>query len=62
MQAYVWFDLAATAGDKDAGEKRDILAGTMTSQQIGAAQKLAQEWRMARSNLPSASTLDKPVP
>ena len=40
--AYV-VELAATKGDADAVENRDIVAARMTTQQIAAAQKLARE-------------------
>lgn len=41
--AHMWFSLASMKGDRDAVQGRDIAARNMTSQQIGAAQKLARD-------------------
>ena len=38
----MWFNLAASQGDKDSASKRDTLAGLMTPAQIAEAQKLAR--------------------
>lgn len=46
VQAHVWMNLAAaTAGPKEYGELRDIVAKRMTPAQISEAQKLAREWK-----------------
>jgi uncharacterized protein len=45
VQAYKWYSLAATNGDKPAAELRDATAKQMTPAQIAEAQKLAQEWK-----------------
>ncbi len=45
VMAHMWFDLAAAAGIEDASRGRDAIARRMTSAQIGAAQKLAREWK-----------------
>ena len=45
VQAYKWYSLAATNGDKPAAELRDALAKQMTPAQIAEAQKLAREWK-----------------
>jgi TPR repeat protein len=45
VQAYKWYSLAATNGDKPATLLRDSLANQMTPAQIAEAQKLAQEWK-----------------
>jgi len=45
VQAYEWYSLAATHGDKPAPILRDLLAKQMTPAQIAAAQKLASEWK-----------------
>jgi TPR repeat protein len=42
VQAYAWFDLAASSGDAEAAAKRDALAANMTPAQIAEAQKLAR--------------------
>jgi hypothetical protein len=45
VQAHMWFNLGATAGDKDAVKNRDIVAAKMKPAQIAEAQKLAREWK-----------------
>ena len=46
VQAYMWWDLAANGGDKDAITNRDRIAGEMTPEQIAEAQRLAREWEL----------------
>ena len=41
--AYMWFDIAASRGNTDAQEIRDLVAKKMTTEQIAEAQKLARE-------------------
>ncbi len=43
VQAYMWYDLAASRYPP--GEDRDAVAERMTPAQISEAQKLAREWR-----------------
>ncbi len=45
VQAYKWYNLAATYGEKRGAEARDALAKQMTPAQIAEAQKLAREWK-----------------
>ena len=45
IEAYKWWDLAATAGNADAAVKRDNVTAGMTSEQIADAQRLVREWR-----------------
>jgi uncharacterized protein len=45
VTAYMWFDLSAAQGDKDAVIDRDAAARRMTPAQIADAQKRAQEWK-----------------
>jgi TPR repeat protein len=49
LQAHMWYNLAAsglTGDDREAAVKnRDLLAKTMTSEQIAEAQRLAREWK-----------------
>ena len=45
VQAYKWYSLAATNGDKPAAELRDATAQQMTPAQIAEGQKLALEWK-----------------
>jgi uncharacterized protein len=43
--AYMWLNLSAAQGNKDAAELRDKAAKLMTQAQIAEAQKLAREWK-----------------
>lgn len=45
VHAYMWFDLAARKGDKDAKSDRDSLGGTMTPAQVEEAKRLATDWK-----------------
>jgi TPR repeat protein len=45
VQAHMWLDLAAMAGDRGAAENRNIVAALMTPAQIAEAQKLGREWK-----------------
>jgi TPR repeat protein len=44
VQAFVWFNLAASELDK-AARNRDVVASKMTPAQIAEAQRLVQEWK-----------------
>ncbi len=44
VKAHMWYDLAAAAGDEDAPQFRDRLAGEMAPADISMAQELAREW------------------
>ena len=43
VYAHMWWNIAASTGDKDAVSNRDIVANQMTPADISAAQKLARE-------------------
>ena len=43
VRAHMWWNIAASQGDKDAIEYRDIVAKEMTPSQIKKAKKLARE-------------------
>jgi peptidoglycan hydrolase-like protein with peptidoglycan-binding domain len=45
VQAHKWLNLAAAAGQPQAGALRDQVVPLMTPQQIAEAQRLAAEWR-----------------
>ena len=45
IQAYLWCNLAAAGGDKDARLQRDQLESEMAPPQIIEAQRLSREWR-----------------
>ena len=49
VEAYKWFDLAASHGESDSRSKaagnRNIIATKLTAQQIKQAQQLAAEWK-----------------
>jgi localization factor PodJL len=42
--AYMWFNLAASQGDKDAVQKRDEIGKRLTPEQLAEAQKRSREW------------------
>ena len=44
VQAYVWYDLAASQGGLNDADKRDLIAKKLTPEQLQAAQRLAQNW------------------
>jgi hypothetical protein len=41
--AYMWLNIAASSGNQDAAENRDIVAERMTPADISVAEKLARE-------------------
>ena len=43
--AHMWFNLAASRGEKEALKERDAVAAKMTPQQVAAAQERARTWR-----------------
>jgi TPR repeat protein len=43
--AYMWLNLAASQGEANAARNRDIVAASMTPDQIAEAQRLAREWK-----------------
>ena len=43
VRAHMWWNIAASSGNKVASENRDIVAERMTPSQIETAQRLAQE-------------------
>ena len=43
VYAHMWWNIAASSGDKSAVKNRDIIAKQMTPADISAAQKLARE-------------------
>ena len=43
--AHMWYNLAAAQGHAIAKELRDLMAKSMTSEQIAEAQRLAREWK-----------------
>jgi TPR repeat protein len=49
VKAYKWMGLAAKSGLKGAQAKIDLLARSMTPEQIAAARQLIEEWK-TRSN------------
>lgn len=44
LKAHLWLNLAATAGDQNAKESRNMIEGKMTPAQKAEAQKLIEEW------------------
>jgi uncharacterized protein len=45
VEAYMWFELAAASGHAMARRNLAFIARAMTPEQIGVAQRLAQDWR-----------------
>ena len=45
VQAYAWFSLAAAQGNATAKRGKDIVARTMTDEQLAKAQALSQDFR-----------------
>jgi TPR repeat protein len=43
VQAYMWYDLAASNGDEGGKKNRDLIAKEMTPEQIAEAKRLAKE-------------------
>ena len=43
VRAHMWFNIAASSGNKTASENRDLVAVLMNSNQIETAQRLARE-------------------
>ena len=44
VEAYAWFNIVAARGESDGEEYRKRVATSMTLEQIGVAQKLAQRY------------------
>ena len=44
MNAYAWYNVASANGNENASKNREIVAKTMTPEQIAEAQKLSREW------------------
>ena len=42
--AHMWWNIAASSGDKDATKNRDLVAKQMSPSQIEKAQDMAREW------------------
>lgn len=42
--AYVWYNIAASQGDTEAADNRDIIEKEMSRAQISEAQKLSSEY------------------
>eukprot|EP01012_Entosiphon_sulcatum_P042440 TRINITY_DN56470_c0_g1_i1.p2 TRINITY_DN56470_c0_g1~~TRINITY_DN56470_c0_g1_i1.p2 ORF type:complete len:127 (-),score=22.88 TRINITY_DN56470_c0_g1_i1:293-673(-) len=45
VHAYMWYDLAARKGDKEAASDREQVGSTMSAQQVEEAKRLAAEWK-----------------
>ena len=51
VEAYKWFSLAATLGDRDASSKREQIAGKMTVEQVADGNAMVGDWSESRSGL-----------
>jgi TPR repeat protein len=56
IQAYKWYNLAASQGQRFALAARDAIAERMTAEQIAKSQDLAWEWRPDPATNPVSST------
>jgi TPR repeat protein len=45
IEAFKWFSIAASRGEKYASQNMKLLKKTMTTAQISEAQRLAAEWK-----------------
>jgi TPR repeat protein len=52
VQAYKWMSIAAAQNNQTAIKARDLLAESMTPEQISEAMRLAQEWKTKTISLP----------
>jgi len=50
IDAHMWYNLAASQGDKVAAENRDLLAERMTPEKIAMAHARAREWAVKNRN------------
>jgi len=48
VEAYMWFSLAAAGGNKLAAAERDIIARTMTAEQVAEGKRRVSEWQPKR--------------
>lgn len=44
VKAFKWFNLAEKLGDYGASEKREFIAGRMTTEQLGEARRIVDAW------------------
>ena len=51
VQGHKWFSIAAELGDKDAIFNRDILAATMSAEEIAESNRLKTEWLESNQSL-----------
>ena len=54
VQAYMWLNLAAAAGEPEAGKIRDDLEKLMTAERVGEAQDLTAKWKPQAAPVESA--------
>ena len=45
LQAYMWADLAASAGEQNALKLRDFAEKQLTADQLSEAQRMSREWK-----------------
>ncbi len=45
VQAHIWYNIAAARGLKTSRKNRDLIAKSMSPEQIAEAQRLAREWK-----------------
>ncbi len=52
VTAHMWFNIAATRGDKEAVRLRREVAADMSDAEIGAAQRAARDWLKTHPQAP----------
>ena len=57
VQAHMWFNLAASRGEKEAVTERDALATRMSPEQVAKAQEQAAAWQPQPSKAPASSAV-----
>lgn len=55
IRAHLWFNLAASRGEREAVTERDALAARMTPEQVATAQEHAAAWQPQVASAPAAS-------
>ena len=58
-EAYKWFDLVARAVDKDAAEKRDEVAKSLSAESLQRARNAAELWEVREAD-PEANAVEIP--
>ena len=55
VQAYMWYNLAASQGDPNSMKQRDDIARLMKGDQLAQAQRLSNDWVPTTLQTPAAA-------